>query len=126
MVDEGLDHTNNVGRKINRKQIRREYRAPGQAQRMLGRQAFVRLQSATRGTITLGCHYDSVVNTIAHTTSDITASNNALSIRADEHAASIEQTSASMEQLASTVKANADHTQQARACNVCSRKGARW
>jgi methyl-accepting chemotaxis protein-1 (serine sensor receptor) len=51
---------------------------------------------------------------IATATAGITEGNSALSSRTDEHAASIQRTSASMEQLAATVRTNADHAQQAR------------
>ncbi|AME23739.1 methyl-accepting chemotaxis protein [Burkholderia sp. PAMC 26561] len=64
-------------------------------------------------------------DTIASTTSHITAGNTALSSRTEEHAASIEQTSASMEQLASTVKANADHAEQARVLAMSATDKAR-
>lgn len=64
-------------------------------------------------------------DTIASTTSHITAGNTALSSRTEEHAAGIEQTSASVEQLASTVKANADHAEQARTLAMSATKKAR-
>lgn len=56
----------------------------------------------------------SSADTIAKTTFDMSGGNTALSSRTEEQAASIQETSASMEQLASTVKANADHAVQAR------------
>jgi methyl-accepting chemotaxis protein len=56
----------------------------------------------------------SSADTIAKTTFDMSGGNTALSSRTEEQAASIQETSASMEQLASTVKANADHAVRAR------------
>lgn len=52
--------------------------------------------------------------TIAEASSNIAAGNLTLSSRTEEHAASIQQTSASMQQLASMVRANADHAGEAR------------
>jgi len=52
--------------------------------------------------------------TIAEATVDIASGNNTLANRTEAHAASIQQTSSSMEQLAAMVKANADHAVQAR------------
>jgi len=52
--------------------------------------------------------------TIAEASSNIAHGNNTLAGRTEEHAASIQQTSASMEQLASMVKANAEHAAEAR------------
>ncbi len=50
---------------------------------------------------------------INNTSQEIAAGNNNLSQRAEQQAANLEETSASMEQLTATVKKNADHTQQA-------------
>jgi methyl-accepting chemotaxis protein len=52
--------------------------------------------------------------TIAEATTEIASGNSTLAHRTDEHADSIQQTSASMEKLASMVKANAGHAAQAR------------
>ena len=52
--------------------------------------------------------------TIAEATAGLASGNNTLSQRTEAHAASIQQTSSSMEQLAAMVRANADHAVQAR------------
>ena len=52
--------------------------------------------------------------TIAEATTDIASGNSTLAHRTEAHAQSIQQTSASMETLASMVKANAGHAAQAR------------
>ncbi|NML34864.1 methyl-accepting chemotaxis protein [Paraburkholderia antibiotica] len=52
--------------------------------------------------------------TIAEASAGIATGNGTLASRTEEHAASIQQTSASMEQLASMVKANAGHAVEAR------------
>lgn len=52
--------------------------------------------------------------TIAEATTELASGNSTLAHRTEEHAASIQQTSASMVQLASMVKANAEHAGQAR------------
>ncbi|PXW22286.1 methyl-accepting chemotaxis protein [Paraburkholderia caballeronis] len=56
----------------------------------------------------------SSAETITGATADIATGNHTLASRTDEHAAGIQQTSANMEQLASTVKANAEHAVHAR------------
>jgi methyl-accepting chemotaxis protein-1 (serine sensor receptor) len=53
--------------------------------------------------------------TIGSATAEITAGNMDLSQRTEEHASGIQRTAASMEQLAGTVKQNADHAHQATA-----------
>lgn len=50
---------------------------------------------------------------INNTSQEIASGNNNLSQRAEQQAANLEETAASMEQLTATVKKNADHTQQA-------------
>ncbi|WAR46545.1 methyl-accepting chemotaxis protein [Methylomonas rapida] len=50
---------------------------------------------------------------INNTSKEIASGNNNLSQRAEQQAANLEETAASMEQLTATVKKNADHTQQA-------------
>jgi methyl-accepting chemotaxis protein len=63
--------------------------------------------------------------TIAEASSGIASGNGTLATRTEEHAASIQQTSASMEQLASMVKANAEHAVQARTlAGIASEKAA--
>jgi len=52
--------------------------------------------------------------TIAEATADFASGNSTLADRTEEHAVSIQRTAASMEQLASMVKANAGHARQAR------------
>ncbi|ALL68577.1 Methyl-accepting chemotaxis protein I serine chemoreceptor protein [Paraburkholderia caribensis MBA4] len=56
----------------------------------------------------------SSTETIAEASSNMAAGNLTLSSRTEEHAANIQQTSASMQQLASMVKANAEHAVEAR------------
>jgi len=51
--------------------------------------------------------------TIGGATTEITSGNSDLSYRTEEHAIGIQRTAASMEQLAGTVKQNADHAHQA-------------
>jgi methyl-accepting chemotaxis protein I, serine sensor receptor len=53
-------------------------------------------------------------DTIGIAAAGITEGNHALSAHIEEHAASLQQTSATMEQIASTVRTNADHASQAR------------
>jgi methyl-accepting chemotaxis protein I, serine sensor receptor len=62
---------------------------------------------------------------IADATVGMASGNSTLAQRTEEHAASIQRTSASMEQLASMVKANADHASQARTlAGIASSKAA--
>ncbi|BAN26943.1 methyl-accepting chemotaxis protein [Caballeronia insecticola] len=83
--------------------------APGDTQSLMHAMRLMRSQLASMvGDIKRS------TDTIGIAAADITEGNHALSARTEEHAASLQQTSANMEQIATTVRANADHANRAR------------